>query len=109
MNNIQIIRNILKENGSAILRVTFDKKDGSERKMSVNPRFVKGLVTEYKSESTKQAVETRKKNNPNLMSVMDIQLKRKGEADYKCWRSVNLETVKEIKSRGKVYRAGVDF
>lgn len=96
------VKNLILDGSSKIKRVTFNKKDGSVRNMSVNTRFIKGIVDKYKSERTKQSVETRKKNNPNLISVMDITLKRKGEPDYKCWRSINLETVTQIKSGGKV-------
>lgn len=109
MNNIQIIRNILKENSSSMMSITFNKKCGAVRKLQTNPKCKKGTVTSYKTESTKQAVATRKRNNPNMLSVIDMQVKRKTKNDSASWRSVNLETVKEIKSRGKVYRAGVDF
>ena len=104
IQDIQQIKDLISKNGSRIMRVTFIKKDGSERVMSFNPKFVKGLVESYKSESTKQAVETRKKNNPNLINIMDIALKRKGEPDYKCWRSINLETVKSVKAGGELYQ-----
>ena len=104
IKDIQQIRDLIQQSGSRIMRVTFIKKDGSERVMSFNPKFVKGLVESYKSESTEQAVKTRKANNPNLLSVMDITLKRKGEKDYKCWRSINLETVKSVKAGGELYQ-----
>jgi len=92
----QII-NFLESKGAKIVSVVFEKKDGSDRTMLVNRRYAKGLVDSYKSESTKQAVETRKTNNPNLISVMDMQLRRKGAPDKACWRSINLDTVKRVK------------
>lgn len=110
MNNIEQkrkeIKEIIKANGSRIMRVSFEKKDGTIRHMQVNPRFIKGLVEEYKSESTKQAVETRKRNNPNLLSVMDMGLKRQGNEDKKCWRSINMDTVVSVKAGGKLHEWG---
>ena len=47
------------------------------------------------SESAKKAVQTRKANNPNLFAVYDVQ---KHEI-----RSINLDTVYKLISKGNVW------
>jgi hypothetical protein len=99
--NHKDIRDIIKSSKSSIMSVTFTKIDGSERVISFNPLTAKGLAGDKASDSAKQAVETRKVNNPHLISVCDQSLLAKGDDPKKCWRSVNLDTIKRIKVKGE--------
>ena len=84
-----IIKGMIEEANSQFITVDFIKLDGSERSMNIQNAALKNhLVEEYKSESTRQAVETRKANNPHLMSVYDVQ--------KHAIRSINLDTVYKI-------------
>lgn len=90
------IKDIVAEANSSFVTIDFFKKDGTIRSMNIqHPSVQNHLVTEYKSESTKQAVETRKKNHPELMNTWDVQ---KHEI-----RSINLDTVFRVAAKGKVY------
>lgn len=76
--------------------VTFIKKDGSVRVMNIQPAAIKShLKGDEASESAKRGVQTRKANHPNLLPVWD-----NGSQGI---RSVNLDTVTEIKVDGEVY------
>ena len=77
--------------------VTFIKKDGSERLMNIQPAVIKAHIKDPDevSEIDKQRTATRKANNPNLLPVWDVQ--------KQAIRSVNLDTVTQIKVGGVVY------
>lgn len=90
------IKNMINENGGRFVTVQFVKKDGSIRRMQVQPAALKMHVKgEAASDQAKRATATRKKNNPHLMSVFDVQ---KGAI-----RSINLDTVQEIAMKGKTF------
>lgn len=90
------LKRLLEEANSSFITFEFYKLDGSERSMNVQPAALQNhLVEEYKNASTKLAVETRKKNNPNLLNVWDVQ---KHEI-----RSINMDTVYRVTSFGTVY------
>lgn len=99
-NKVETIKNIIKADGTKLMSVTFIKKDGTERVMSFNPKTAVGLVGEKASESSKQAIATRKANNPSLISVCDQSLLCKGYPANACWRRINCETVVSVKSGG---------
>lgn len=85
------------------MSVTFKKANGDLRTITFNPLTAKGLSRDRASDSSKQAVQTRKANNPHLISVCDQSLLARGDDAKKCWRSVNLETVVSYKVGGVVY------
>ncbi len=77
--------------------VTFTKKDGTERVMNVQPAAIVGhLIGEKASDSAKQGVKTRAERYPNLLNVWD-----NGKQGI---RSINMDTVSQIKLDGEVYR-----
>jgi len=65
--------------------VTFTKKDGTDRLMKCTLRADVAVPYEKKTERTREGV-------PNILPVWDL------EADG--WRSVNIETIKEVKYYG---------
>lgn len=67
--------------------VTFVKKDGSIRLMN----SIKGTRKGVTGEGLKYDADEK-----GLVPVYDLQLARKGEPENKCWRMVNLQTVKTI-------------
>lgn len=91
------IRNLLDEAGSQFVTVEFTKVDGTNRIMTVQNEALKNLVKgEDITEAAKKAVETRKRNNPNLMAAYDVNLKE--------IRSINLDTTHAVRTNGKDYR-----
>lgn len=89
------IRQILKSANSQYVSVSFLKKDGSPRVMTCNMKEIIGHIKEEISESAQRAVETRKANNPHLLNVWDVHANSA--------RSINLNTVYEVKAGGKIY------
>lgn len=76
--------------------VLFTKKDGSLRLMNIQPAKTKNHVKGDKaSEQAKRAVKTRAENNPNLYNCWDVT--------KKAIRSINLDTVQEIKISGRIF------
>lgn len=104
MTKADKIKQILEQNGSKLCSVEFTKKDGSIRVMQVQLRSKKGVKGESASEQAKKAVESRKKNNPDLINVVDVQLRKKGVTESACWRSFNADTVLRIKADGVEYK-----
>lgn len=93
------ISSLIYSNKGRFCSVTFIKKDGSTRKMSIQPSSITSrLVGEAASDSAKQATETRKANNPNLLPVFDAQKKE--------IRSINMDTIVSIKANGVTYNFG---
>lgn len=80
--------------------VTFIKKDGSERIMNIQPARITKAIKDPDEVSAidKQRTETRRVNNPHLLPVWDNA--------KQAIRSVNLDTVTEIKVDGDVYAYG---
>ena len=87
-------RAILAAAGNRFASVTFIKKDGTVRRMSVHPtalrNHVKGTAA---SEAAQAAAHTRAVNNPHLLNVWD--------AKARAPRSVNLDTVLRIAADGR--------
>ena len=79
---------------------TFIKKDGTERVMNIQPARIKREIKDPKDVSAvdRQRTEARRSNNPHLLPVWDVT--------KQAIRSVNLDTVTEIKVDGEVYRYG---
>lgn len=92
------LRALIETAGSRFISVEFEKKDGSPRKMLVNPArlgaHLRRDVAE-KSESHQRGAETRKANNPHLLNVWD---EIAGGP-----RTINLDTLNFIKIDGVSY------
>lgn len=73
--------------GGTIYSVTFVKKDGSLRLMN----SIKGTHKGVTGEGLKYDADEK-----GLIPVYDLQLARKGEPENRCWRMVNVQTVKTI-------------
>jgi len=70
-----------------IYSVTFTKKDGTQRLMNSikgTSKGVNGVGAKYDAEAK------------GLIPVYDLQLRKQGVAENKCWRNVNVETVSKI-------------
>ena len=102
-NNAIAVKKFIASSGAKIMAIDFIKTDGQPRTMVFNPRTAKGLVGDKASDSAKQAVATRKANNPNLINACDQMLLAKGDPAYKCWRSINCDTTSEIRVNGEVF------
>lgn len=81
MTNSEIIREILAQANSSFVTITFEKKDGSERKITVNPK----QVGEIKGTGTTCA-------DPNIFRVVDTKIGQ--------WRSFDARRVLSISSKG---------
>jgi hypothetical protein len=81
MTNAQLINEILVQAGSQFVTITFEKKDGTERKITVNPKE----VGEIKGTGTKCA-------DPNIFRVVDSKIGQ--------WRSFDARRVIKISSKG---------
>lgn len=103
MTKADKIKQILKENGSKICSVDFVKADGTLRKMQVQLRSTKGVKGEDASEQAQRATKARKENNPDLINVYDVQLKKKGLPDAACRRSFHADTVFLVSAGGEKY------
>lgn len=82
------------KNGT-IYSVKFTKKDGTERLLNSikgTKKGVKGVGLNYDPSSK------------NLIPVYDLQLKRNGVEESKCWRMVNTSTLKEVHVEKDVYK-----
>jgi len=89
-------KNLIDSANGQFCSVTFIKKDGTRRVMTIQPAKLKFEVKgDDASESAKQGAATRKANNPHLHNVWSV--------DAKAIRSVNLDTVEQIKVGGEVY------
>lgn len=103
MNNTaktEQIKNLIREARSSIVSVRFLKKDGTPRTMTFNARHREGIKGLEASESAQQAVATRAKNNPSLVNVIDLAVKRKTRKAEASWRSFDCERVVSVKSGG---------
>jgi hypothetical protein len=84
---IQVQETLNSLKGGTMYSVTFVKKDGSIRLMNSIKNTKKGIT----GEGLKYDAQER-----GLIPVYDLQLARKGEAESKCWRMVNVATVQKI-------------
>lgn len=99
MRNYEQMRAFIEANKGKFIRVDFIKKDGTERRMIVQPAKLKFEVKgDEASEEAKRRTVVRKENNPNLMAVWDVQAEG--------IRSINFDTVTSIKAGGAEYNYG---
>ena len=97
MRNYEGMKALISSAKGRFCSVTFIKKDSSVRVMNIQPAAItKNLVGDDACDSAKKAVATRKERHPNLLPVWD-----NGSQGI---RSVNLDTVTEIKVDGAVYK-----
>ena len=90
-------RDLIASAGGRFCAVTFLKKDGTERKMQVQPAALRTRVKgEAASAAARRATLTREARHPHLLPVWDI---RAGAP-----RSINLRTVSRIAVDGRVHR-----
>lgn len=101
MNNTTYIKALIASAKSQFVSVTFVKKDGTPRTIVFNKNVRKGILGDKATESGKRAVQTRRSNHPDLLSVCDSNLAAKGLPIEQCWRSVDLTKVKRVKVDGK--------
>lgn len=91
--NYATIRALIEAQGSKITSVEFIKKDGSYRKMLVQPAATKFRVKgDEACASAQQAAATRAENHPNLLNVFDM--------DRAAIRSIDMDTIFSIRSGG---------
>lgn len=89
-------RELIASAGSRFCAVTFIKKDGTARRMRVQPASLRLHVKgEAATDAGRKGAETRAARHPHLMPVWD--------AEKKAIRSVNLETVTRIAVGGRVH------
>lgn len=81
----------------AIIGVAFVKADGSRRNMALRRNTLVKVKGDAAAPSAIQARRTRKKNNPHLVSVLEL---RKGVSQ---WRTLNLKTLFHLRVDGERY------
>ena len=88
----QQIKGFIADSGSTFMSIEFIKKDGSTRKMNFNPQSAKNHLAENISDSAARAVETRKRNNPHLINIWEMN----NQDETTKFRSINLDTVTRV-------------
>ena len=91
---IQVREKLSNLKNGTIYSVTFIKKDGSLRVMN----SIKGTSKGVKGEGLKYDADEK-----GLIPVYDLQLARKGGAENKCWRMVNINTVQSISVEKEIF------
>lgn len=86
------IRALCETAGPRFVRFTFIKQNGEVRELTTCNTATTGLVGENADASRQQAVATRAENNPHLLNRYDTHAK--------AWRSINLDTVLELRIDG---------
>ena len=86
------IKGFIADSGSRFMSIDFIKKNGDLRTMNFNPQSAKKHLVESPSESAIQATETRKRNNPNLVNIWEMN----NQDETTKFRSVNLDTVTRV-------------
>ena len=90
-------RDLIASAGGRFCGVTFTKKDGTERRMQVQPAALrlreKGDAT---SDRAQRATHTRQERHPHLLPVWDVRARAP--------RSITLRTVSRIAVDGQVHR-----
>lgn len=90
-----------------VVKIKFKKKNGEDRILisTLNKNIVrifwKRKNRKNMSQSSIQALETRKSNNPRFISVIDMEQIGDGDDDF--WRGFNFNQVYEYKVLGKYY------
>lgn len=94
--NYDVQKELINSAKGQFCSVTFIKRDGTRRVMTIQPAKLKFEVKgEDGSASHRQGAETRAQNHPNLFPVWSV--------DAKAIRSVNLDTVESIKVGGQEF------
>ena len=94
---VEIIKNLIRENGNKFITVDFRKKDGSLRHMMVNrSKVLESQVKGTALDATMARKETLKKRN--MITVEEIV--KPGCAEHQ-WRTINCETVEKICCNGE--------
>ena len=88
MNKRSLIRSLIKSCGSAFFSISWVKKNGEERTMTVKDGVEKHLVHPKGMGSNNQEAY------PNLITLFDVQAGR--------YKSVNLDTVTSVRCGNKV-------
>ncbi|TNC44164.1 hypothetical protein FHG66_20745 [Rubellimicrobium rubrum] len=89
-------RDLIESAGGRFCAVTFVKKDGTERRMQVQPAALRHrLKGDAASEAAKRATFTRQERHPHLLPVWDVRARAP--------RSINLRTVSRIAVDGGVH------
>ena len=88
--NPTTLREFLNNEGSTIVSIEFVKKNGEKRSIQFNPRDrreIKGFGATTK--------------NPEILRVRDFNIAR--ERGWGAWRSMNINSISRIRSRGQTY------
>ncbi len=89
-------RDLIASAGGRFCGVTFAKKDGSERRMQVQPAALRlRQKGDAASDRAQRATHTRQERHPHLLPVWDVRARAP--------RSINLRTVSRIAVDGRVH------
>lgn len=89
-------RDLIASAGGRFCSVTFTKKDGTLRRMQVQPAALRTRTKgERAGESARRATLTRQERHPHLLPVWDVRARAP--------RSINLRTVSRIAVDGQVH------
>jgi hypothetical protein len=95
MHRYDLIRKIAEDQGARIFSVLFVKKDGTLRRMLVQyAATATHMLGDKAPEHKQRAAQMRRDMNPNLLNVWDI-----GKHGF---RSINMDTVREIRGEGRI-------
>jgi hypothetical protein len=86
------IKGFIADSGSKFMSIDFIKKDGSLRTMNFNPISASKNLVENPSDSAIQATATRKRNNPQLLNIWEMN----NSDDSTKFRSINMDTVTRV-------------
>jgi hypothetical protein len=90
-------RDLIASAGGRFCGITFTKKDGTERRMQVQPAALRLREKgEAASAPARRATLTRQERHPHLLPVWDVRARAP--------RSINLRTVSRIAVDGRVHR-----
>ena len=94
---VEIVKQLIRENGNKFITVDFRKKDGSLRHMMVNrSKVLEASVKGTAAEATAARKDTLKKRN----MICVEELVKPGCAEHQ-WRTINCETVEKICCNGE--------
>ena len=100
MRDYKTMRSLIESAQGRFCSVDFIKADGSLRRMLIQPATLKFKIVGEgnRSEVAEKRLVTYKENNPNLMPVWDVS--------KQAIRSINLDTVTQIKLDKEIYNYG---
>ena len=94
---VEIVKNLIRENGNKFITVDFKKKDGTLRHMMCN----RSKVLEASVKGTNAAAtEARKRTLDRRNMICVEEIVKPGCAEHQ-WRTINCETVEKICCGGK--------